>query len=196
MFLLLKTYVGCDQLKILVSIGGASGSIYGIGLLEQLKNNNHEVHLIASSGAKKIIEYETEFTYDVIQKKADFFYENNDLFAGPASGSFALDAMVIAPCSMKTLSAIANGYGDTLSSRAACCCLKEGRKLILVIRETPLDLAGMQNMVKAKQAGASILPAMPAFYYRPKTINDMVDFMVGKIFDQLSIKHSLYEKWK
>jgi flavin prenyltransferase len=177
-------------------MGGASGSIYGIRLLEQLKNKNHEVHLIVSSGAKRIIEHETELKYDVLVTKADIFYENNDLFAGPASGSFELDAMVIVPCSMKTLSAIANGYGDTLSSRAASCFLKEGRNLILVMRETPLDLAGIQNMLKAKQDGARIVPAMPAFYYSPKTIDDMVDFMVGKIFDQLGIAHFLYDRWK
>jgi flavin prenyltransferase len=183
-------------LKILVSIGGASGSIYGIRLLEQLKDKNHEVHLIASSGAKKIIEYETELNYDVLKTKADFFYENNDLFAGPASGSFELNAMVIAPCSMKTLSSIANGYADNLSSRAALCCLKENRKLVLVIRETPLDLPSIKNMVKVKQAGAIVLPAMPAYYHNPKTISDMVDFIVGKILDQLGINHSLYDRWK
>lgn len=165
-------------------------------MLEELKHKNQQVHLIVTSGGKKILEHETQLLYESFKKKADYFYENNDLFAGPASGSFPLDAMVIAPCSMKTLSAIANGYGDTLSSRAACCCLKEGRKLILVLRETPLDLASIQNMLTVKQAGGVVLPAMPAFYYNPKTINDMIDFIVGKIFDQLAIPHSMYQRWK
>jgi 4-hydroxy-3-polyprenylbenzoate decarboxylase len=97
---------------------------------------------------------------------------------------------------MKTLSAIANGYGDTLTSRAASCCLKEGRKLILVVRETPLDLPGIRNMLAAKEAGAVILPAMPAFYHKPKTINDQMNFIVGKVFDQLGLAHSLFERWE
>jgi len=183
-------------MKYLLSITGASGAIYGIRLLEELKKSNNEVHLIVSSGAKNIIEQEGEITYKELKNKSDFFYENSDLFAGPASGSFHLDGMIIAPCSMKTLSAIANGYGDTLSSRAASCCLKEGRKLILVVRETPLDLPSIKNMLNAKQSGATILPAMPGFYHKPKNIDDLIDFIVGKILDQLCIKHSLFKRWK
>ena len=118
------------------------------------------------------------------------------MFAGPASGSFKLDAMIVCPCSMKTLSAIANGYGDTLTSRAASCILKEGKNLILVPRETPLSLPFIQNIEKINLAGATILPAMPGFYYKPKEIDDIVDFIVGKILDQLNINHSLFERWK
>ena len=183
-------------MRILLSIGGASGSIYGVRLLEELIKSEVEVHLVISSGAKKIIEYETNHTFKDIKKKASFFHENNDLFAAPASGSFKLDAMVVCPCSMKTLSAIANGYGDTLTSRAASCCLKEERKLILVTRETPLDLPGIKNMLSAKQAGVTMLPATPGFYHKPKKIEDLVDFIVGKILDQLNIEHSLFKKWK
>jgi 4-hydroxy-3-polyprenylbenzoate decarboxylase len=183
-------------MKILLSIGGASGSIYGVRLLEELIKAKHEVHLIVSDGAKKILEYETQYTNKDLKKKASVYYENDDLFAAPASGSFQLDGMVVAPCSMKTLSAIANGYGETLTSRAASCCLKEGRKLILVIRETPLDLPGIKNMLYAKQSGAIVLPAMPAFYHKPKGIEDLVNFIVGKIFDQFDIVHAFFKRWK
>jgi len=167
-----------------------------VRLFEELKNSGDEIHLVVSDGAKKILEHETNYTYDKLKNKADFYYENNDLFAGPASGSFHLDGMIIAPCSMKTLSAVANGYGDTLTSRAASCCLKEGRKLILIVRETPLDLPGIKNMLAAKQSGATLLPAMPGFYHKPKTIDELVDFIVGKVLDQLDIKHSLFKRWK
>ena len=183
-------------MKILLSIGGASGSIYGIELFEDLLKTNNEVHLIVSDGAKRIIKHETDYNFEVLKEKSNFFYDNSDMFAGPASGSFKIDAMVVCPCSMKTLSAIANGYGDTLTSRAASCCLKEERKLILVIRETPLDLPGIKNMLSAKQAGATILPAMPGFYHNPQKIEDLVDFVVGKILDQLNINHSLFKRWK
>ena len=183
-------------MKVLLSMGGASGSIYGIRLLEELKKAGAETHLIFSQGAKKIIEHETKFKAKDLKKLASFYYENNDLFAGPASGSFKLDAMIICPCSMKTLSAVANGYGDTLTSRSAVCNLKEERKLILVLRETPLDLPSIKNMEKAKLAGATILPAMPGFYHKPQKIQDLVDFIIGKILDQLDIKHGLFKRWK
>lgn len=183
-------------MRVLLSIGGASGSIYGIRLLEELIKSKVEVHLIVSDGAKKILDHETKYKCNDLKKKSNFCYDNDNMFAGPASGSFHLDAMVVAPCSMKALSAIANGYGDTLTSRAASCCLKEERKLILVIRETPLDLPGIKNMVSAKQAGATILPAMPGFYHKPQKIDDLVDFIVGKALDQLKIKHSLFKRWK
>ncbi len=183
-------------MKLLLSIGGASGSIYGIRLLEELLKSSNEVHLIVSDGAKKIIDHETDYTFKDLKNMANFCYDNSNMFVGPASGSFNLDAMVVLPCSMKTLSAIANGYGDTLTTRAACCFLKEERKLVLVIRETPLDLPGIKNLLSAKQAGATILPAMPGFYHKPKKIDDLVNFIVGKILDQLKIKHSLFKRWK
>ena len=182
-------------MRVILSIGGASGSIYGIRLFEELIKSGVEVHLVVSKGAKKILEYETGYNYGDLKKKASFCYDNDNLFAPPASGSFQLDAMVIVPCSMKTLSAIGNGYGDTLTSRAASCCLKEGRKLVLVIRETPLDLPGIKNMLFAKQSGAVILPAMPGFYHKPKKIKELVDFIIGKIFDQLGLKHNLFKRW-
>jgi len=173
-----KSGVEVHLVTILVSMGGASGSIYGIRLLEELNKSGVEVHLVTSDGAKKILDHETNYSYDDLLKNANIIYENDDLFAAPASGSF-----------------IANGYGNTLTSRAASCCLKEGRKLILVIRETPYDLPSVKNMLSAKQSGAVILPATPGFYHKPKTIDDLVDFVVGKILDQLKIDHSLYERW-
>jgi len=183
-------------MNILLSIGGASGSIYGVRLLEEMIKSGINVHLIVSNSAMNILEYETEYKYEELIGKVNVCYNNDDLFAAPASGSFHLDGMVVAPCSMKTLSAIANGYSDTLTSRAASCCLKEGKKLVLSIRETPLDLPGIKNMLSAKESGAVILPAMPGFYYRPKTIEDIVDFIVGKILDQFNVKNSLFKRWK
>jgi len=183
-------------MKILLCIGGASGSIYGIRLLEELKKVDAEIHLIVSEGAKKIIEHETNYKFKDIKKLADFCYDNSDMLAGPASGTFKLDAMIICPCSMKTLSAVANGYCDTLTSRAAFCILKEEEKLILVPRETPMPLPSIQNMEKAKLAGATILPAMPGFYHKPKKIEDLVNFIVGKILDQLNIDHFLFKRWE
>jgi flavin prenyltransferase len=118
-------------MNVLLSIGGASGSIYGIRLFEELLKSDVKTHLIISSGAKDIIKHETGNSFNELKKKAHFYYENSDMFAGPASGSFQLDAMIICPCSMKTLSAIANGYSDTLTSRAASCCLKEEKNLSL-----------------------------------------------------------------
>jgi len=182
--------------SILIGIGGASGSIYGIHLLRVLQNTDIQTYLVVSQGAKHIIEHETELTYNEVRDYADVVFENNDLFAGPASGSFPLDAMVIVPCSMKTLSAVAHGYAETLIARAASCILKERRTLILVPRETPLDLPGLKNMVLCQQAGAQILPAMPGFYHQPKTLDDLIDFVVGRILDQLRINHDLYQKWK
>jgi 4-hydroxy-3-polyprenylbenzoate decarboxylase len=183
-------------MRYLVSIGGASGSIYGVKLLQELNKMEHEIHLVVTESAKKILQHETTYTYNIVKAQADVVYDNNDLFAGPASGSFNLDGMIVIPCSMKTLSAIAHGFGDTLTSRAATCCLKEGKKLILVLRETPLALSGITNMLMAKENGAIILPAMPAFYHKPKKIEDLVDFIVGKVFDQLSLQHTLFKRWK
>lgn len=183
-------------MRYLISLGGASGSIYGVRILQEITKMSHEAHLIVSESAKKILQQETSYTYSILKTQAHSVYENDDISAGPASGSFHLDGMIVAPCSMKTLSAIANGFGDTLTSRAATCCLKEGRPLILVLRETPLDLPGLRNMLAAKESGAVILPAMPAFYHKPERIEDLVDFIVGKVLDQLSLPHSLFKRWK
>ncbi len=182
-------------MKIVIAITGASGALYGIRLIEELKKMEHEIHLIISKNAKKIIEYETSCNTDEIVKEADEFYDEDDMESKLASGSFIYDAMVICPCSIKTMACIANGIALNLITRAAICCLKEGRKLIVVPRETPLDLMSLENLVKLKKAGAIILPAMPAFYHKPKKIDDMVNYIVGKILEQLDIKHNLYKKW-
>jgi len=181
---------------ILVGITGASGSIYGIRLLQELQKQDVTVHLILSSAAKEILTFETDGTVESVVNLTDHVYENDDLFAGPASGSFGIDTMVIVPCSMKTLAAIANGYADLLITRAASVVLKENKPLIVVPRETPFDLAGLQNMLQVHQAGGSILPASPGFYHKPETISDLIDFIVGKILDQLSFPHQLFNRWE
>jgi 4-hydroxy-3-polyprenylbenzoate decarboxylase len=181
--------------KILIGISGASGCIYGVRLLEVLSKLEVELHLIISEGAKSIINHETTRTLESVISLASYVYDNNNMEVGPASGSFQIDEMCIVPCSMKTLASVSHGYGNTLMSRAASCILKENKQLILVIRETPLDLPGIRNMLSAKEAGAVILPAAPGFYHQPKNIDQIVDFIVGKILDQLKISHSLFKRW-
>ncbi|MCD6410888.1 MAG: UbiX family flavin prenyltransferase [Thermoplasmata archaeon] len=182
-------------MKILVGITGSSGVIYGIRLVEVLSKMDQEVFLIISENARRVMERESKRSIEEVESLVRESYDNDDLCSPPASGSFLTDATVIIPCSLKTLSAIANGYADTLISRAGICSLKEGRKTILVIRETPLDLSSLENMVKAKKSGAVILPASPAFYHNPKRVEDLVDFIVGKVLDQLGLKHSLFKRW-
>jgi len=174
-------------MKIVVGVTGASGIPYAARLLENLEG--HEVAVIASDVAQQISEHETG-------KKIETNFDNSDLAAPPASGSAGYQAMVIIPCSMKTLAGVATGYSDNLILRAADVMLKEGRKLILVPRETPLGLIHLKNLVRVKEAGATVIPAMPAFYYKPKTIQDQVDFIVGKVLEQLEIDHNLYKKWQ
>lgn len=181
---------------IIVGITGASGSTYGIRLLQELQYHDLTVHLILSSTAKKILVYETDETVDSVANLADKVYENDDLFAGPASGTFPVDAMVIVPCSMKTISSIAHGYADTLISRSASCMLKENKSLIVVPRETPFDLPGLQNMLTIHHSGGIVLPAAPGFYHKPEKVSDLVNFIVGKILDQLSIQHNLFTHWE
>ncbi len=182
-------------MRVILAFTGASGVIYGVRLLEELKKKGIETYLIISKNASRIIEYETSYKATELEDMAEECFDEEDMHSKLASGSFSYDAMIVCPCSLKTLSCIANGIALNLIVRTAICCLKEGRKLIVVPRESPLDLISLENMVKLKKAGAIILPAMPAFYFKPKSIDDLVGYVVGKIMEQIGIEHNLYEKW-
>lgn len=184
-------------LRIVVCITGASGVIYGIKLLEVLKSmGDFEVHLVISKGGKKVMEIETDISIDEVQGLADRFYEEDDFTAPIASSSFLIDAVVIVPASMKTISAIANGFTNSLVTRVADIALRLKKPLILVPRETPLNAIHLENMLKLSRLGAVILPACPGFYHQPKSMDDILNFIVGKILDSLGIKHDIYKRWK
>jgi flavin prenyltransferase len=182
--------------RIVVGISGASGVIYGISLLKALAGKGVERHLIISESGKKNIELETEYRVEDVEALADRCYSNKDVGAGPASGSFLTEGMVVAPCSIKTLSGIANSYNDNLLVRAADVTLKEKRKLVLVVRETPLHKGHLRLMTMAADVGAHILPPIPSFYNKPVTIEDIIHQTIGKIFDFLQIRHDLYRRWE
>ena len=181
---------------IIVAITGASGVIYGIKLLEVLKELDIESGLVISDAAKTVIESETESEVDEIIKIADNYYDFNDMTASINSGSFKADALAIVPCSMKTLSSIANGYGSNTITRVADVSLKEKRPTVIVPRETPLRSIHIQNMLTLSQEGAIILPAMPGFYSNHDTVDDQINFIVGKILDSLKIENNLFKRWK
>ena len=183
-------------MRLVVGISGASGVIYGVRLLEELKNKKIETHLVLTLTAEKILKYETDFKKEELIKLVSYCYDIDDMFASVASGSFRAEACVIVPCSMKTMSGIAYGYSENLLLRVADVTLKEKRPLILVPRETPLSIIHLENMLRLAYRGANILPAMPAFYHNPKTLNDSINFIVGKILDILKIDNNLYLKWK
>ena len=181
-------------MKVIVAVTGASGTIYAAGFLEAAKVYGIETHVIITDSGKKVAKYELGGV-DELNNLAHSTYDWNDLTASIASGSHDVDAMVIVPCTMKTVSAIAHGFADNLVTRAADVHLKERRKLILVPRETPMHAIHLENMAKLAHMGAIILPAMPGFYHRPETIQDIVDFITGKILDQLGKKNDLYKRW-
>ena len=181
---------------IVVGITGASGVIYGIRLLETLKELNIENSLVISDAAKIVIESETDYSVNDVIDLADTYYNFNDLTASINSGSFKAEGLVIAPCSMKTLSSIANGYGANTITRVADVSLKERRPTVIVPRETPLRSVHLQNMLTLSQEGAIILPAMPGFYSTHDTVEDQINFVVGKILDSLKIENNLFKRWE
>ncbi|MGQ9513399.1 UbiX family flavin prenyltransferase [Thermodesulfitimonas sp.] len=182
-------------MRIIVGITGASGVIYGISLLEALRQLNVETHLILSQQAERLITAETAYNPEEVRSLAAYAYAAEDLHAPVASGSFLCQGMVVAPCSMKTLAGIASGYAENLIQRAADVTLKEGRRLILMPRESPFSALHLQNMLKLARLGVIIAPPVPAFYTRPQTINDLVRFSVGRVLDLLGIEHRLSPRW-
>ena len=181
-------------MKVIVAVTGASGTIYAKGFLETAKMYGIETHFIITDSGKKVANYELG-GFEELKNLAHSSYNWDDLTASIASGSHDIDAMVIVPCSMKTVSAIAHGFADNLVTRAADVHLKEKRKLVLVPRETPVHAIHLENMAKIAHMGAIILPAMPGFYHKPESIQDIVDFITGKILDQLGKKNDLYKRW-
>jgi len=181
--------------RLVVGLSGSSAPIYGIRLLEVLKTARVETHLVISDGAKRTIALEARCTVPEVAALATVAYNTHDMAAAISSGSFQTDGMIVAPCSMRTLAAIANSYDTDLLIRAADVTLKERRKLVLVPRETPLHLGHLRNMVRATEIGAIILPPMPAFYHQPKTVDDIVNQTIGKILDQFHIEHTLFRRW-
>ena len=182
--------------RIVVAISGASGAIYGVRALEVLRADpSIEIHAIISKGARATIEYETDRSVADVAKLAHVLYEEGDLAAGPASGTFQTSGMLVAPCSIRTMSAIAHSLNDNLIVRAADVHLKERRPLVLMVRETPLHAGHLKSMHELALYGATILPPVPGFYVLPKTVAEIVDHSVGKALDQLGIAHALFERW-
>lgn len=181
--------------RLVVGITGASGVIYGAEFLRVIKDLGLESHLVLTPAARQNFQVETDLTPAQVEAQADFSYADDDLLAPIASGSFLTAGMVVIPCSVKTLSAIAHSYGANLLVRAADVTLKERRPLILVVRETPLHLGHLELMRQVALAGAVILPPVPAFYHRPATIQDLIHHTLGKVLDCLRLDHRLYRRW-
>ncbi|MDR1177405.1 MAG: UbiX family flavin prenyltransferase [Spirochaetaceae bacterium] len=185
--------------KYLIAITGASGSVYGLRTISALVSGGHEVHAIVSAWGDRVISEETGRPFaswiEELGLSRDRVYDPSDMAAPPASGSFALDGMAIVPCSMSSAGSIASGIAGSLIHRSALACLKEGRPLILVPRETPLSLPDLRNLTSLAEAGAAILPASPAFYQKPRGIGDLVDFIAGKILSRLGLEQRLFDAW-
>ncbi|MGH7920744.1 MAG: UbiX family flavin prenyltransferase [Candidatus Dormibacteraceae bacterium] len=187
---------GAGREKLIVGLSGSSAPQYGIRLLLALRDlGSHEVHLVCSRGAERTIELEAGLDVRQVEQLADVVHRPDDLSASIASGSFVTAGMAVCPCSMRTLAAVAHGISDSLLVRAADVCLKERRRVVLVPRETPLNLIHLRNMVAVSEAGAVVLPPVPAFYHHPRTIDDIVDHTVGKVLDQLGVEHHLFQRW-
>jgi len=182
--------------RIVVGLSGASGAIYGVRLLETLRAiEGIETHLILSRAARVILEYETSLKPEAVESLADVVHAPENLAACVSSGSFKTQGMIVAPCSMKSLAMIANSINDNLLVRAADVTLKERRKLVLIVRETPLHLGHLKHMTAVTEMGGIILPPVPSFYHKPKTIEDIIDQTIGKALDQFDIPHQLFSRW-
>jgi len=182
--------------RLVVGISGASGAIYGIRLLEVLREvEDIEVHLVMSPSSGRTIHDETDWKVSDVEALADVVYNYNDIGASLSSGSYRHAGMIIAPCSVKTLSGIVNSYDDNLLVRAADVALKEKRRVVLLVRETPLHLGHLELMARAARYGAVVMPPVPAFYIRPKCLDDVINQSVGKALDLFDISHTLFRRW-
>lgn len=186
---------GGGRLRLVVGMTGATGAILGIRLLEALRSHGVETHLVLSEWAERTIRIETSYTRDEVRALADAYYHDTNQAAAISSGSFPVDGMVIVPCSMKTLAAIAHGLADRLIVRAADVTLKERRRLVLVPRETPLSTVHLRNMLTLSELGVSMVPPMPAFYNDPTSIDDVVGHVVARVLDQFGIANDLTRRW-
>jgi 4-hydroxy-3-polyprenylbenzoate decarboxylase len=186
---------GHTKKRIIIGITGASGVIYGIEILRELTKKDLETHLIISELGRKNTVLETDYSIRDVESMADKVYDNDDLEAPLASGSFLTSGMIVAPCTIKTLSGIVNSYSDNLLVRTADVTLKEKRRLVLLVRETPLHRGHLRLMSMAADMGAHIVPPIPSFYNRPKTIDDIIHQTIGKVFDYFGIEHNLFKRW-
>jgi flavin prenyltransferase len=181
---------------LIIGITGATGVIYGIRLLEVLSEIHEvETHLVISEAGEMTIKYETNRTIADIRKMANYSYNIHDVGARISSGSFQRDGMIIAPCTVKSMSALANSYTENLIIRAGDVTLKERKKVLLMVRETPLHLGHLRNMERLTEMGAIIMPPVPAFYHKPKTTQDIIDHTIGKMLDMFGVKHDLFSRW-
>jgi 4-hydroxy-3-polyprenylbenzoate decarboxylase len=182
-------------MKIIVGVSGGSCAIYGVALLQVLKQLNIETHLVVSTMGEYVVQHECGMTMEELKQLATVTHDNKDLAAPISSGSFKTDGMIIIPCSMRTLAAVANGLSDNLLTRAADVTVKENRKLVVVPRETPLSVIHLENMLKLARIGVTVLPASPGFYNHPESLEDIVAIMVGRALDQMGIEHQLFRRW-
>jgi len=184
-------------MRIIVGISGASGAVLGAEMLKALRcQPDCEIHLVISDGARKTLSAETDLEIEDLVKLADFYHSDKNMAASISSGSFKTDGMVIIPCSMKTLSAIAHGYADNLLVRAADVCLKENRRVVLVPRETPFSKIHLKNLVEAADCGCTILPPVLTFYNHPRTIQDQINHIIGKVLMQFGLDHQKFKPWQ
>lgn len=186
---------GKQMRRLIVGLTGATGAILGVRLLEALKDSEVESHLVISNWARRTIEHETSYTFKQVCELANVFHNSNNMAAKISSGSFITEGMVVIPCSMRTLGAIAQGSGENLVHRAADVVLKEHRRLVLVARESPLSELHLENMLKLARMGVRIVPPMPAFYNHPKSIGDIVDHIVARVLDQFGITAPFAKRW-